>query len=77
MDEGQSGWLEGEDVMIALRGVNNKLTEAEEEYLYRVCTVFSVKNFVESSFFIWKDILSFSLFLPCLFRKKKISYCDR
>ncbi|XP_052242008.1 trichohyalin-like isoform X2 [Dreissena polymorpha] len=30
------GWLEGEDVMIALRGVNNRLTEAEEEYLYRV-----------------------------------------
>ncbi|XP_060607642.1 muscle M-line assembly protein unc-89-like isoform X10 [Ruditapes philippinarum] len=36
VDEGSSGWLEGEDVMIALRGVNNKLTEAEEEYLYRV-----------------------------------------
>lgn len=36
MDLETSGWLEGEDVMIALRGVNNKLTEAEEEYLYRV-----------------------------------------
>ncbi|XP_053398202.1 calponin homology domain-containing protein DDB_G0272472-like [Mercenaria mercenaria] len=36
VDEAKTGWLEGEDVMIALRGVNNKLTEAEEEYLYRV-----------------------------------------
>jgi hypothetical protein len=42
VDEGSSGWLEGEDVMIALRGVNNKLTEAEEEYLYRVGIVFYV-----------------------------------
>jgi len=30
------GMLEGEDVMIALRGVNNKLSDTEEEYLYRV-----------------------------------------
>ncbi|XP_052810077.1 caldesmon-like isoform X3 [Mya arenaria] len=36
VDDTGIGWLEGEDVMIALRGVNNKLTEAEEEYLYRV-----------------------------------------
>jgi hypothetical protein len=36
VDDNGVGWLEGEDVMIALRGVNNRLTEAEEEYLYRV-----------------------------------------
>lgn len=36
VDEEGIGWLEGQDVMIALRGVNNKLTEAEEEYLYRI-----------------------------------------
>lgn len=36
MDDNGVGWLEGEDVMIALWLVNNKLTVAEEEYLYRV-----------------------------------------
>ena len=36
VDDAGKGWLEGEDVMIALRGVNSRLTEAEEEYLYRV-----------------------------------------
>jgi len=36
VDDDHVGYLEGEDVMIALRGVNNRLTEAEEEYLYRV-----------------------------------------
>ena len=35
------GWLEGEEVMIALRGVNSKLTEAEEEYMYRVSNSWS------------------------------------
>jgi hypothetical protein len=34
-DEGK-GWLNGIDAMIALRGVNNRLTLQEEEYLYRV-----------------------------------------
>ena len=42
VDDAGKGWLEGEDVMIALRGVNSRLTEAEEEYLYRVSNHFMV-----------------------------------
>ena len=46
VDDAGKGWLEGEDVMIALRGVNSRLTEAEEEYLYRVSINFSGTGFL-------------------------------
>lgn len=36
MDDECKGWLNGIEAMIALRGVNNRLTMQEEEYLYRV-----------------------------------------
>ncbi|XP_062602644.1 uncharacterized protein LOC134264356, partial [Saccostrea cucullata] len=37
-DEGK-GWLNGIEAMIALRGVNNRLTMQEEEYLYRILEI--------------------------------------
>lgn len=36
VDDECKGWLNGIEAMIALRGVNNRLTMQEEEYLYRV-----------------------------------------
>lgn len=36
VDENKKGWLTGTDAMIALKGVNSKLTETAEVYLYRV-----------------------------------------
>ena len=36
MDEDKKGWLDSEDVFIALRGVNSHLTDTEEQYLVRV-----------------------------------------
>ena len=36
VDDMNRGWLNAEDTAIALRGVNNRLTGEEEEYLYRV-----------------------------------------
>ena len=56
VDDAGKGWLEGEDVMIALRGVNSRLTEAEEEYLYRVSN-----NFTGTDFLVLHRIAMFSL----------------
>ncbi|RUS85989.1 hypothetical protein EGW08_006259, partial [Elysia chlorotica] len=36
VDDTNRGWLNAEDTAIALRGVNNRLTGEEEEYLYRI-----------------------------------------
>ena len=51
VDDECKGWLNGIEAMIALRGVNNRLTMQEEEYLYRVSiyigsvfTVFDTKK---------------------------------
>ncbi|CAG2253999.1 unnamed protein product [Mytilus edulis] len=38
VDEERKGWIKGVDVMIGLRGINQKISYEEEEYLYRVCT---------------------------------------
>ncbi|XP_048769283.1 titin-like isoform X3 [Ostrea edulis] len=39
VDDECRGWLNGIDAMIALRGVNNRLTLQEEEYLYRILEI--------------------------------------
>lgn len=39
VDDECKGWLNGIEAMIALRGVNNRLTMQEEEYLYRILEV--------------------------------------
>ncbi|XP_069128131.1 caldesmon-like isoform X6 [Argopecten irradians] len=46
VDDEQRGWLSATEVMVALRAVNNKLSHAEEEYLYRILelTGYSIKN---------------------------------
>ncbi|XP_071114434.1 uncharacterized protein [Haliotis cracherodii] len=46
VDDEQRGWLTGTEAMIALRGTNNRLTETEEEYLYRILelTGYSITN---------------------------------
>ena len=36
VDEKKEGWLDAQEVVIALRGVNTKLSLMEEEFLYRV-----------------------------------------
>ncbi|XP_067676668.1 MAP7 domain-containing protein 1-like [Haliotis asinina] len=46
VDDENRGWLTGTEAMIALRGTNNRLTETEEEYLYRILemTGYSITN---------------------------------
>ncbi|XP_078327312.1 uncharacterized protein LOC111103095 isoform X8 [Crassostrea virginica] len=39
VDDECKGWLNGIEAMIALRGVNNRLTMQEEEYLYRILEI--------------------------------------
>ncbi|XP_052087543.1 trichohyalin-like isoform X4 [Mytilus californianus] len=39
VDEERKGWIKGVDVMIGLRGINQKISYEEEEYLYRVMEI--------------------------------------
>lgn len=50
VDDDQKGWLTYEETLIGLRGVNPRLKDAEEKYLYRV-RFFSLKLFLCSGCF--------------------------
>ena len=43
VDDERIGWLPFEDLFIALKGVNRALTDAEEEYMYRVNSTTNIK----------------------------------
>ena len=39
VDEEGKGYLNCIETMLALKAINNKLTDQEEEYMYRVCII--------------------------------------